>query len=304
MINTQHSSNTQLKLLVPNTNRALQEVLKSATQEQLQGLTGGSKTLGDILHSLFSDTLQNNTQEKNLLDLLKNNPTLKNLTNTQTTLKALIKELPTNTQLSTTLKQFTHNIHTINGKDLHTKLQNSGVFLENKLKNDTALQNDLKAVLLTAHKEISDTSSMPNKVEILKHIDKLLLQIDYFQLSSSLSNAPTLFIPYSWEQLKEGSITIRKKKKNHHICDIELTLEEYGEIMLRLGLFENTQLYITITTHSTTLKEMILTHIDLLKTQLKTVGLTPKDISFTTPNTQHSYTTAQKNISCGFEVNV
>ncbi len=303
MINTQNIGNKELKIILPNTNKALREILDGATKEQLQTLSNGSaKTLGDIINSLFKDTLQNNTQDKILLNLLKNNPTLKNLTDTQTTLKTLLQELPQNTQLKTTLSQFMQNINNIDAKNLQNKLQNSGVFLENKLKNDHSLQHDLKAVLLTAQKEINETS-LPNKTDILKHIDKLLLQIDYFQLSSSLANAQTLFIPYEWDMLEDGSLSIKKQNEQQSICDIELTLKKYGSVKLRLGLFEKDQLYITINTQSQELHTLLEENIQQLKQQLFSIGITPKNITFVQNNTQ-AYESLDKDIGCGFEVSV
>jgi hypothetical protein len=295
MINTQNFGYKELKLILPNTNKALAEVLKSATPQQMQTLSQ-EKTLESLLQNIFQETLQNNTQDKTLLKLLQNNPTFKSLSNMQESLKSLHVSIPKETQLHQTLSSFLQNIEKIAPDELQNKLENSGILLESKLKNEQEIQNDLKALLLKAQNEITDP-------KILKHIDKILLQIDYYQLSSYLANAQTLFIPYSWDLLEDGHLSIKQTKNEENICDIELTLKEYGSLKIRLGLFEKNQLYITLNAQSKELKTLLEENIDILKKQLINTNLIPKSISFVEEK-KSTYNTPEKELRCGFEVNV
>jgi len=295
MIQTHTSPPQTLTLLAAKGNRALQEILQNSSSQELQPLSSG-KSLETLLQNLFDETLQENTQNKAILKLLQNNPTLKSLGHLQDNIKELYHSLEKNSPLSKTLNSFLQTIDSLTSQELTQKLQNSGIFLESKLKNEEHLQNDFKALLLQAQSEIHDPKT-------LKHIDKLLLQIDYYQLSSYLANTPTLFIPYQWDLLENGHLRIQRTQKQQTICDIELTLKTYGTLKLRLGLFEHNQLYITINTQSEQLTTLLQTHIQELKKQLIKIHLIPKEISFVQEK-ETPYHTNTPEFSSGFEVNV
>lgn len=286
---TTQLKNTPLKIILPNTNKALKEVLANIPQEKLQTLSYG-KNLNDILQNLLKESLQNTSQNKALLQLLQTNPTLKSLTNVQEHIQTLKQLLPQENPLQKTLHSLSQNIKEVNEKNLHSKLQEQ--------QNDT-----LKTLLEQTHKDVSASTS-PNKAEILKHIDKLLLQIDYFQLSSYLANAQTFFIPYSWDLLEDGYLSIKKNKEEQTFCDIELTLKHYQTLKLRVGLFEKNQLYITINAQSNELKTLLKNHIEILKKQLFKVNLIPKNISFVEEQQTPYYASYDKTIGCDFEVSV
>ena len=303
MIQTHPNADKKLTIVLPHTNKALAEVLQEIPKEQFQQLSG-KRSLDAIIKAIFQDSLSNNADNEALLKLLQNNPTLKNLTDIQTGMKALLKLLPNNTQLTTALESFTQSIQHINATNLQTKLHNSGIFLESKLAHDDTLQKDFKALLLHASQEITNTH-LPNKLELLQHIDKLLLQLDYFQLSSHLAHAQTLFIPYAWDALQEGTLSFKQQKNNHTLCDIDLTLTHYGRLKIRLGLFEQNRLYIQIDADSKELQKLMQDNIATLKEQLLHIGITPHSITFIQKrdNTQ-PYQENTQDIGCGFEVHI
>ena len=308
MINTKSFINKELKIILPNTNRALNEVLKDLSAQEVQTLSA-QKDLRSILNSLLKDSLKTNTQDTMLLNLLKNNPTLKNLGDFKTSIESFLKDLSPNTQsdktltkLEEVLKNFSQNIKDISSKELHQKLLNSGVFLESKLKNTQDISHDLKALLLRA-KDALQSTDLPNKAELLKHADKLLLQIDYYQLSSHLSNSATVFIPYAWDALEEGNISLKKTKEKKFFCDIELKLKEYGELNLRLGMFETNQLYLSVDAQSSELKKMILNNLNLLKEQLNDIHIVLKETRFK-ENNPTPYSQNTQSLELGFEAKV
>jgi len=307
------SLDKQLSILLPNTNKALSVALKGATKEELAALTK-TKDLASILSSLLQKSTQDPAQNATLLNLLKNNPTLKELGNVATTFKdlnQLLSQEKTPLPLEKVLKNFMGDIQNISEKELKAKLENSGVFLESKIKNATQtpqlkemFANDLKAVLLKTQEELTNATT-PNRQELLKVIDKLTLQIDYFQLSSHLQNASSLYLPYSWDALEEGNITIKNAKDEKFFCDIELKLKEYGVLKLRLGMFEKNQLNINITTESEELKQTIQENLGELKKQLLSVGITPREIRFLDDaQTPNAYENSAQNLAMGFEVKV
>jgi len=309
MITLSPNADKSLKLILPNTNKALALALKSATAKELTSLTQ-TKDLGSILDSLLKQSNGVDTaQNRALLELLKSNPTLKSLSNAVPTLKDLLQLLKadkTQTALEKSLQNFLTNIKDIDSKELHSKLKSSGVFLENELKTSKnpkeILSSDLKALLLKTSDELSNAATTPKSQEILKQIDKVLLQIDYHQLVSHLSNASSLYLPYSWDALQEGDINIKKIKNKSYCCDIHLELKEYATVDLRLVLFEKNQLSINISTQSKELKEKILQNLQILKKQLSNAALITKEIRFTEKKENLYSEHTLENLAMGFEV--
>ena len=304
-------TNTQknLKIVLPNTNKALALALKSASPAELQTLAQ-VKDLGTILDSLLKQNADTNeTQNRALLELLKNNPTLKSLSNAAPDIKALLQLLKQEKQapkLQTALQNLLSNIKEINPKELHSKLQTTGILLENQLKKSDnpkeILSNDLKALLSKAHEELSNAANTPKSQEMLKHIDKLSLVIDYHQLVSHLSNAASFYLPYSWDALKEGELSIKQLKNNTSLCDIHLELQEYGALDLRLALFEKKQLSINITTESEKLKTLITENLQTLKKQLSNAAIIPKEIRFVEKQEELYENSVCDTLAMGFEV--
>lgn len=405
------NTNKTLNIILPNTNRALKEVLESSSPKELQTLSTG-KDLKSVIDTILSKSAQDPSQDKALLNLVKTNPTLKELgsiTSNAKELHNLLKQDKNPLPLEKQLENFLSNIRDISEKNIQKKIENSGVFLESKLKNfqtpketlkeltselskllqDTKLpnvktlneqlqklfstskldmsslielsksvqsslesitqriespldkkispddvlfskevksiieklqpltkpeqlhshvkmqelfSNDFKVALLKAQEELNN-STHPNRQELLKHIDRLTLVIDYHQLVSHLSNATSLYIPYSWDALEDGNLTIKKLKDGKFFTDIELELKEYGLLKLRLGMFEEKQLNINISTQNSELKTLLQENISQLRQQLSSIGITPKEIRFLDDalNT-HSYNQSQQNIALGFEV--
>lgn len=410
------SLNKQLDIIVPNKNRALALILEQASPKEREVLSK-ERDLGSIINALLKESSKNS--DKTLLDLAKNNPTLKDLGNISTTLKELLNGLKSEKNpLETTLKNFLLDMKDISEATLKDKFQNSGIFLESKLKNaqnpqvelksllvqleksisksdlplseslnqkikdllsftivkeasnDALLQptkddpaslkqlakdvetlvgklsqsikmetdkpfakelaslnskiatfsdaeklipqnevkeilsKDLKAVLLKVSEELS-SSPQTNKGELLKQVDKLLLQIDYYQLTSHLSNSSSLYLPFSWDSLEEGSINLKKDKDDKFYCDIDLKLQEYGEVKLKLALYEQNQININIYASSNDFKEIIKENIPHLRSLLIEAQITPRELRiFDAIKKPSPYESAYRDIDLGFEVKV
>ena len=304
-------TNTQknLKIVLPNTNKALALALKSASPAELQ-ILAQVKDLSSILDSLLQQSTDTNeAQNRALLELLKNNPTLKSLSNAAPDIKALLQLLKQEKQapkLQTALQNLLSNIKEINPKELHSKLQTTGILLENQLKKSDnpkeILSNDFKALLSKAHEELSNAANTPKSQEMLKHIDKLSLVIDYHQLVSHLSNAASFYLPYSWDALKEGELSIKQLKNSTSLCDIHLQLQEYGALDLRLALFEKKQLSINITTESEKLKTLIAENLQTLKKQLSNAAIIPKEIRFVEKSEALYENSMCDDLAMGFEI--
>ena len=168
------------------------------------------------------------------------------------------------------------------------------------------LANDLKSVLLQAGDEIAK-SNHPNQTELLKHIDKLSLQIDYHQMLSHLSNASSLYLPFSWDQLQEGNISLKQADENKFYCDIELKLKEYGELKLRLELYDKNQLNIHVYSNNEDFKTLVKENIGSLRSALIDSEITPREIRIFNAAKQKissPYGNNSNQLDMGFEVKV
>jgi hypothetical protein len=165
------------------------------------------------------------------------------------------------------------------------------------------ISKDLKVILNKTVQELN-TTTHPQKAELIQQLEKLNLQIDYYQLLSHLSNGSAVYIPYSFEAVEDGNITIKSGKNKSYFCDIDLTLHEYGSLFLRLGLFEKNQLNINIQCESDKLKEKLKKNLKTLREKLFEVGIHPQEIRFVEehPSQQKQYNQEQKEIALGFEV--
>ncbi len=141
-----------------------------------------------------------------------------------------------------------------------------------------SMNDDLKSGLMKLSEALQESSDPSAKV-LLEHVDKLLTQIDYQQLVSNLNHSNSIYFPFAWDQLDEGSMTFKKNNNNKKFyCEINLRLKEYGELNLMMGLYEGNQIEIQAHTQMPQLKELIQENIAQLRTLLINAGLTPRSI--------------------------
>jgi hypothetical protein len=167
------------------------------------------------------------------------------------------------------------------------------------------LSNDFKAALHKASEELTKAQT-PIQAELTKQIDKLSLQIDYYQLVSHLSDSSSLYIPFSWEQMQDGEISIKHSKDDRFYCDIDLKLKDYGELNLRLTLYDKNQLNIYIKSDSDEFKQIIKEAIPELRRALVDVQITPRDIRVLSKSkeidSKSVYDEIARDLDIGFEV--
>lgn len=173
---------------------------------------------------------------------------------------------------------------------------------------EESMSNDLKSGLMKLAEELQNTSN-PKAEELLKNVDKLLTVIDYHQLISHLSGSNSIYIPFAWDQLEEGSLSFKKTKDKKFYCEINLRLKEYGELDLMMGLYDGNQIEIQIHAEKPELKNLIQQHIGELRSVLIEAGLTLRGIrifekkeNLNTPLA--SYSDLNDNPDMGFEVKV
>jgi ElaB/YqjD/DUF883 family membrane-anchored ribosome-binding protein len=215
------------------------------------------------------------------------------------------------------LKAFTHQLQSAitegdTSKELSSLLSKLNAFTNPKeLFTETFLQesmaNDVKSALLSLKEELI-LSNDPSSSKLLEQTEKLLTQIDYHQLLSHLSSSNSIYFPFVWDQLQEGSLAFKKTADKKFYCEINLVLKEYGELDLMMGLYDENQLEIQAHTEKPELKTLIHEHIADLRAMLIKSGLTPRSIRIFERNESktplnESYTSSEGS-DLGFEVKV
>ncbi len=298
----------------------IKTILGEKSLEGFKTLSPENFRLSNIKESLsqvFSHLSKSFTMEsKGILNSLeKIFQVLKNVEQTSTTPQSAInKLLEQNTpqdilKLTEKIKDVILKADPIFSKDTNTILNkleslNSPQALSPQNNVKEIISTDLKAILLQATEEIAK-STHPNQNEILKQMDKLSLQIDYYQLLSHLSNGTSMYLPFSWDMMQEGNITIKKDDDEKFYCDIDLKLQEYGDLNLKLTLYDKNQLNLHIYSSSDTFKALLKENIPQLRSSLIDALITPREIRIFEPKVQtplSPYQVEEENIYMGFEV--
>lgn len=311
----ENGANTQNLQTKENTNPLVKENLN--TQTTLQNKESANPLLKESLPVQTPlQTKENiNLQTKELLSQLKNeiiqNPILQNK-NIMPLLENLLKAdnlFAKNENLSTLLTQnnvttFTSNFAS-NLNPLLTELKQS---LENLNPNDHNLQNhvtklvekietiikelsdpnlqkndntnikdDMKSILLKMQDELSSKTDAKSQ-ELSKQIDKLITQIDYQQLLTLSSNSNSVYLPFLWDMLEDGNISMKKTEEEKFYCQINLTLKDFGKVDLMLALYDKNKLDLTVYAQRDHFKTALRDNMQQLKIALNSVDLIPVNI--------------------------
>ncbi|MCK9491692.1 MAG: flagellar hook-length control protein FliK [Sulfurimonas sp.] len=293
-----NAQNPQLEL--KNTLTKLQALVDKSSVYEVKSLTKHIQTLleSPILKNATNQALlQPQADNKQLLTLLSRGVE-KILQTLESNIKEVDPKLADPKKIDVLFsKEVKSEITKLNALDTPLKLQSAQNVKE-------IVANDLKSLLLQTKEEVLKSSS-PNQAEILKNIDKLALQIDYYQLISHLSNSSSLYLPFSWQELKDGQIELKKDVDDKFYCDISLNLVNFGELNLKLVLYEENQLNIKILSDNQELKELVKENIPSLRSALIGSNITPREIRIqdaTKKVPTNVYEASVQSINIGFEI--
>lgn len=169
------SLNRNIDIILPNTNKALAEVLKSASSQEMEVISQ-NKDLKSVMNSLLKQSAKNPQSDKTLLNLVQNNTTLKNLGSVSNTLKDLLNTLKSEKNpmpIEKILQNSLLDIKHLSEPALKQKFENSGIFLESKLKNAQNPQVELKTTLQSLEKSLKDSNIFSVKL-LVRDIKSLL----------------------------------------------------------------------------------------------------------------------------------
>lgn len=208
------TTSTHLGIILPNTNKALAQVLSNATPQELELISQG-KDLKSVMNTILKRSGENSSADKELLQLVKNNPTLKNLGDVSSTIKDLVNSMKSDKNplpIEKVLNNFLTDIKDLKNSELKQKLENSGVFLESRLKNAKNPQVELKNTLITLAKTL-ESSKLPSSKAIINET-KLLLNSETMKSASNsalISNVKEN--PKALQQLASSVETLVTKLK-------------------------------------------------------------------------------------------
>ena len=272
---------------VSNTTLATKENINTQTKELLSQLKNeitqnpslqNNKTLMPLLENLLKmDNLF--AKSENLTTLLSTNNLnninsftsnfSSNITPLLTNLKDTLESLnPNNLNLQNQVMKFVEKIENIIKELSNPNIQ------KNEAQN---LNEDMKSVLLKMQEELSSKTDSKSQ-ELSKQVDKLLTQIDYQQLLSLSSNSNSVYLPFLWEMLEEGNISMKKAEEDKFYCQINLTLKDFGKVDLMLALYDKNKLDLTVYAQREHFKVAIRDNMQNLKIALNSVDLIPVNI--------------------------
>ncbi len=138
--------------------------------------------------------------------------------------------------------------------------------------SDAQILGDVKGVLV----RISDkllSSSHPNAKSTLELSNRLITHIEYYQLLSYVEGSNHIYLPFVWEDLKEGSMVIKQSKQDAFCCQIDLNLDYYGKFSVMLLLYQERYISLSITTQKHELKQRVQARLGELEEALTNEGM-------------------------------
>ncbi|MGB7402154.1 MAG: flagellar hook-length control protein FliK [Arcobacter sp.] len=245
---TPQGKEQQIKSTVQSTSQLLQMKvqLKEEAKPQAQNLNKENINVKDTLKQI----------DKILTDIKK--------IDLQNPKDAAVK-ITTNLDAKTALQSNTFSIKADSPifNDIKTVLSKVQAQLQNQIQNQTKDIDDIKPHI----------SKDADPKDILKHVDKLLTQIDYHQLYSIANSSNNVYVPFLWDLLEDGSIDIKKTDDEKFYCLIDLTLKDLGKINLHLYLYEDDKLDISVFVEKDDTKQLIRQKATSLRRELNGTGI-------------------------------
>ena len=293
--------------------KIIQNPNSSETSSSIRTLTSSLENLNNSLNIAQTQNKEAiNTQTKDLLTQIKNeivqNPSIANK-NIMPLIDNLLKmdnlfvkgeniqNMLNQNNISTFSNNFSSNLSPLltnlkesletlnpNSSSVQTHISKLVENVENLIKDlvnpkahSNNISDDMKSVLLQIQDELSSKTD-PKSQEIAKQVDKLLTQIDYHQLASITSNSNNVYLPFFWEMLDEGNISMKKTDEDKFYCQINLTLKDFGKVDLMLAMYDKNKIDLTIYAQREHFKTAIRDNMQSLKVALNSVDLIPVNI--------------------------
>ena len=168
------------------------------------------------------------------------------------------------------------------------------ILQDNTLKNEPkSISNDMKSVLLQMQDELSSKTDAKTQ-ELFKQVDKMLTQIDYHQLLSHTGNSNSVYVPFLWDMLEDGTIDMKKVDEEKFYCQINLTLKDFGKVDLMMAMYDKNKIDLTIHAQREHFKTAVKDNLQNLKKALNDVDLIPVNIKLLDLKEENEKTSVDK----------
>ena len=220
----------------------------------------------NLIDELFDGLLNGSKNSLQIENGLKNLHFFKSLGSFSKNLEELARILgnKNSPEISELISKLSQKIDGFDDVKLQEFFKKSGVFLESKLLKNENASDDIKAILLTSNGKYGDETD--------RQIQKLLLQIDYYQLLSITSNSNWIYLPLGWDEFENGRIGIKKKKDKSFFCEIDLSLKTFGDVKIKLFNQDEQSLDLVFETNSDDFLEKAKVFAKELKLALSQIG--------------------------------
>ena len=263
--NTKENINLQTKELLTQLKNEIVQNPVLQTNKSIMPILENLLKMGNLFDK--NESLINQPASSNVTTFTSNFSS--NITPLLTNLKDTLENLePNNLSLQNQVTKFIEKI-----EDIIKELSNPATH-KNQTQN---LDEDMKSILLKMQDELSSKTDAKAQ-ELSKQVDKLLTQIDYQQLLSFSSNSNSVYVPFLWDMLEDGNISMKKADENKFYCQINLTLKDFGKVDLMLALYDKNKLDLTVYAQREHFKTAIRDNMQQLKIALNSVDLIPVNI--------------------------
>lgn len=269
LTNSLSTSQTQNKEAI---NAQTKDLLTQIKNELVQNPSIASKNTLTLIDNLLKmdnlfvkgENIQNILNQNNISTFSNNFSS--NLSPLLTNLKESLETLnPNSTTVQTHISKLVENVENLIKDLAYPKAQSSNI------------SDDMKSILLQIQDEVSSKTD-PKSQDLARQVDKLLTQIDYHQLASITSNSNNVYLPFFWEMLDEGNISMKKTDEDKFYCQINLTLKDFGKVDLMLAMYDKNKIDLTIYAQREHFKTAIRDNMQSLKVALNSVDLIPVNI--------------------------
>ena len=269
LTNSLSTSQTQNKEAI---NAQTKDLLTQIKNELVQNPSITSKNTLTLIDNLLKmdnlfvkgENIQNILNQNNISTFSNNFSS--NLSPLLTNLKESLETLnPNSTTVQTHISKLVENVENLIKDLANPKAQSSNI------------SDDMKSILLQIQDEVSSKTD-PKSQDLARQVDKLLTQIDYHQLASITSNSNNVYLPFFWEMLDEGNISMKKTDEDKFYCQINLTLKDFGKVDLMLAMYDKNKIDLTIYAQREHFKTAIRDNMQSLKVALNSVDLIPVNI--------------------------
>ena len=263
--NTKENINLQTKELLTQLKNEIVQNPVLQTNKSIMPILENLLKMGSLFEK--NESLMNQPILNNITTFTSNFSS--NLTPLLTNLKDTLEKLePNTTHLQNEITKFIEKV-----EDIIKEFSNPSTH-KNQTQN---LDEDMKSILLKMQDELSSKTDFKSQ-ELSKQVDKLLTQIDYQQLLSLSSNSNSVYVPFLWDMLEDGNISMKKAEENKFYCQINLTLKDFGKVDLMLALYDKNKLDLTVYAQREHFKTAIRDNMQQLKIALNSVDLIPVNV--------------------------